>query len=280
MISYNEETVEKLEKFVDVFLAKQGEKYKGNEAVEDKLRHIDMVTVLTAKLFPNNSLIRVAAKMHDIGRFKQFELCGAFNDGSVLHHYLGEDTIGRFLYQGQIEPSNELDIIRYVIQFHGREKFLPYPVSIPEDVKEVVSAISRIDDIENGCIGAVGYLQREARDDAKGYKKDNPDLDQKSVSKEVMEFFTKGEKFDKMKYCHTYAEYTLFAAILAIEKLKSADKDIAKMALELPGKNNETALEGYRRIFQDLISPDIADKCYSILLDYYENDRRNKSIEH
>lgn len=280
MINYNSETVKKLEKFIDEFLQEQSEKYKGIAVVEDKLQHINMVTVLTAKLYPDNALIRVAAKMHDIGRFKQFDLCKAFNDGMVLHHYLGEDTIGRFLYQGQIEQSDELDVIRYVVQFHGREKFLPYPVYIPDDVKEVVSAMSRIDDIENGCIGAVGYLGREADEDAKGYKKDNPDLDQKSVSKEVMGFFAKGEKFDKMKYCHTYAEYTLFAAVLAIARLKSADRDLAKMALELPGKNDETALEGYKRVFKELISPDIADKCYDILLEYYENDRRNKNIEH
>lgn len=275
------ENIDKLEIFIDNYLKEMHEKYKDNPAVQDKLEHIARVTILTEKLAPNDRLAKIAAKYHDIGRFSQMELLGSFNDGKILHHYLGEDFIARALYQGKIESSQELEAIRLAVSYHARMKFMPYKSEIPHQAIDIVDEVGRADDIENGCIGAVGYLEREALTDAKGYIKENPELDQTKVSPEVWEFFKKGEKFDKMKFCKTYADYTLFAAVLAITSLKGKDRILAKHALELPCKGSyiegrereqySSALEGYKDIFIKLIEEEKAKKAFNILEDYYKD---------
>jgi len=275
------ENIDKLEIFIDNYLKEMHEKFKDNPAVQGKLEHIARVAVLTEKLCPEDKVARVAAKYHDIGRFPQMELLGSFNDGKILHHYLGEDFIARALYQGKIEPSPELEAIRLAISYHARMNFMPYKSEIPEATIDIVDAVGRADDIENGCIGAVGYIEREAVTDTKGYRKENPEADQTKVSPEVWEFFKKGEKFDKMKFCKTYADYTLFAAILAITSLKGKDRNLAKHALGLPCKGSvlegqertqySSALEGYKDIFSRLIEQEKAQAAYEILENYYKD---------
>lgn len=277
----NEERLEKLEGFIDEFLAQKQEQYGENFAICEKLEHIDRTTKLTEILCPDDRLAHITAKYHDIGRFPQFELLGAFNDGKVLHHYLGEDLITRALFRGNLEQSEELDIIRQAVSYHGRMKYMPYKTDIPERVNEIVDVISRVDDIDNGCIGAVGYLEREAYEDVKGYKEADPDADQTKVSEDVWEFFKKGEKFDKMKYCKTYADYTLFASVLAIVALKDKDRVLAVKALELPCKGSkigdeerrtyDTALDGYKDIFSRLVDKEKCDIAYEILEGFYKD---------
>lgn len=279
------ENIDKLEMFIDNYLKEMHEKYKDNSAVQDKLEHIARVTILTEKLCPENRLAKVAAKYHDIGRFSQMDILGAFNDSKILHHYLGEDFIARALYQGKIEPSQELETIRLAISYHARIKFMPYKSEIPQQAINIVDAVGRADDIENGCIGAVGYIEREAVTDAKGYRKENPEVDQTRVSPEVWEFFQKGEKFDKMKFCKTYADYTLFAAVLAITSLKGKDRALAKHALGLPCKGSSleeqertqyaSALEGYKDIFSRLIEPEKAMAAYEILEGFYKDKQED-----
>ena len=279
------ENIDKLEIFIDDYLTEMHEKYKDNQAVQDKLEHIARVTMLAEKLCPEDRLAKVAAKYHDVGRFSQMELLGSFNDGKILHHYLGEDFIARALYQGKIEPSQELEAIRLAISYHARMKFMPFKSEIPKQAIDIVDAVGRADDIENGCIGAVGYIEREAVTDAKGYKKENPKADQTRVSQEVWGFFQSGEKFDKMKFCKTYADYTLFAAILAITSLKGKDRALAKHALELSCKGSyiegqerkeyASALEGYKDIFSRLIEPEKAMKAYEILEGFYKEKQEN-----
>lgn len=260
------ETIDKLEAFIDNFLNEMKQKHKDNSAIQDKLEHIGKVAKLTQLLCPEDRLAKVAAKYHDIGRFPQLELLGSFNDGKILHHYLGEDFIARALYKGELEPSKELDAIRQTVSYHARMKYMPYQAEIPEDVVSIVDAVGRADDIENGCIGAVGYVEREAKTDVKGYVKNNPEADQSKVSAEVWEFFKRGEKFDKMKYCKTYADYTLFASVLAITALKGKDRALAIKAMELPCKGSQlegqergtyaSALEGYKDLFSKLVEPE------------------------
>lgn len=279
------ENIDKLEIFIDNYLKEMHEKYKDNPAVQDKLEHIARVTVLTEKLCPEDRLVKVAAKYHDIGRFPQIELLGTFNDGKILHHYLGEDFIARALYQGKLEPSQELEAIRLAVSYHARMKFMPYKSEIPQETIEIVDAVGRADDIENGCIGAVGYIEREAVTDAKGHSKENPEADQTKVSPEVWEFFQKGEKFDKMKFCKTYADYTLFAAVLAITSLKGKDRALAKHALGLPCKGSSlegqerkqyaSALEGYKDIFSRLIEPEKAMAAYEVLESFYKDKQED-----
>ena len=153
---------------------------------------------------------------------------------------------------------------------------MPYLTDLNNDVKEIIDIVSRIDGLENGCIGAIGYLERECEEDAKNYKKNNPDLDMKKVSPKVLEFYLKGEKFDKMKYCKTYADYVLFANILAITALRGKDRDIAKEALNLECFGYKTALDGYKDLFNKMIEPDLVDKCIKCFEKFYEGNINGK----
>lgn len=171
-----------------------------------------------------------------------------------------------------------MNSIRQVIQYHGREQFIPYKPELSEETRQLIDIISRVDEIENGCIGATGYLIREAKDDVKGYKQDNPDIDMKEVSPEVWEFFSRGEKFDKMKHCKTYADYTLFASVLAIQGLKGKDRRVAQLAMDLSCNGYQSALEGYRDIFSKLIEPKYAKEAFKVLEGFYK-DREYKYNE-
>ncbi len=282
----NNIVLDELEKFIDNYLKEMEEKYSDNKAAMDKIAHINNVVTLTKRMTNNNRMAIIAAKFHDLGRFKQLELLGNFNDGVLLHHNIGEDVITRAVFQGKLNISNELNAIRQVVQYHGRQKFIPYKPELSDGVEDLIDIVSRVDEIENGCIGATGYLEREAQEDAKGYKKENPKLDMTKVSPEVWKFFSKGEKFDKLKYCKTYADYTLFASVLAIQALKGQDRDIAKAAMELKANGYESALEGYKDIFSKLVQPEYSKKAFEVLDGFYKNkdfkyveDKTNEEIE-
>ncbi len=274
--------LDKLEKWIDEYLAEMEKKYENSQAAMDKINHIKNTVILTKRMTSNDRMSVIATKFHDIGRFKQLELLGSFNDGALLHHNVGEDVITRAVFKGELDISKELNAIRQVIQYHGRQKFIPYKPELDEGVSELIDIVSRVDEIENGCIGATGYLIREAEEDAKGYRKNSPDLDMKSVSPEVWEFFSKGEKFDKMKFCKTYADYTLFASVLAIQALKGNDREIAKAAMDLKCNGYESALDGYKDIFSKLIDSKYNEKAFEILREFYDKgqiDKKAPSIE-
>ena len=277
-MKYNKRTIRKLEKYIDDYIENMMNKYKSVPAIQDKINHINRTAILAEKIAPKNDLARVATKYHDIGRFLQYELLGKFDDALVSHHILGEDVIVRAVFRGDIKISPELDIIRSSIMYHGRMEYMPYLTELSNDVKEIVDIVSRIDGIENGCIGAIGYLERECKEDAKNYKKNNSNLDMKKVSPEVLEFYLKGKKFDKMKYCKTYADYVLFANILAITALRGEDRNIAKEALDLECFGYKNALEGYKDLFNKMIEPDLVDKCIECFEGFYHNPNW-KSVE-
>ena len=270
-MDWDSEVLDELEEYIDAYLEEMAEKYKDNKAALDKLSHIKNVTSLAKIVSNDDRMAIIAAKFHDIGRFKQLELLGSFNDGILLHHYIGEDVVTRAVFNRQLSVSKELNAIRQVVQYHGRQAYIPYKPELAEGVIGLIDVISRVDGIENGCIGATGYLVREAETDAKGYRENNPDLDMKSVSPEVWEFYSKGQKFDKLKYCKTYADYTLFAAILAIEALKGKDRDVARIAMDIEANGYESALAGYKDIFSKLVAPEYADKAFEVLNGYYQS---------
>jgi hypothetical protein len=209
----SKKNVRELSQFVDSYLTEARAKYGKEPAIKAKLDHIDRVVKLVEKMKPNDELAVLAAKSHDLGRIPQFEILGKFDDGKILHHNLGEDLIGRWMFKGEVKPTEELAAVRQVVMFHGRSKFMPFTPYMPEYVKNLVNVISRADGIENGCVGFMEYGEREIVTDAKSFNANNPNLDMKSVSPEVLDFFLKGEKFDKMKYCKTYAEYTLITIL-------------------------------------------------------------------
>lgn len=270
-MNYNVNTVIKLEKFVDEYISDMKIKYENVPAIQDKINHINRTVALVEKISPENDLVRVAVKFHDIGRFLQYEILGCFDDAIVLHHTLGEDVLTRAIFKGDLEVSPELDIIRSAAMFHGRMEYMPYLSKLGKDIKEMVDIVGRVDGIENGCIGAIGYLERECNEDAKNYKKNNPSLDMKKVSPYVLECYLKGEKFDKVKYCKTYADYVLFANVLAITALKGKDRNIALEALNLSCFGYENAIEGYKDIFKKMIDPDLVNICIDCLEGFYQN---------
>lgn len=270
-MKYNKRTVKRLEKFIDDYIETMKKKYKKIPAIQDKINHITRTAILAEKITPKNDLARVATKFHDIGRFLQYELLGKFDDTLVSHHILGEDVIVRAVFKGDLKISPELDIIRSSIMYHGRIEYMPYLTELRDDVKEIEDIVSRVDGIENGCIGAIGYLERECKDDAKNYKKNNPNLDMKQVSPEVLKFYLKGKKFDKMKYCKTYADYVLFANILAINSLRGKDREIAKESLNLECFGYPNAIKGYKDIFKRMIDPNLVDKCIECFEGFYNN---------
>lgn len=270
-MDWDSEVLDELERYIDAYLEEMATKYKDNKAALDKLSHIKNVTALAKIVSTDDRMAIIAAKFHDIGRFKQLELLGSFNDGVLLHHYIGEDVVTRAVFNRQLSVSKELNAIRQVIQYHGRQVYIPYKPELAKGVMELIDVVSRVDGIENGCIGATGYLIREAETDAKGYRKNNPDLDMKSISPEVWDFYSKGQKFDKLKYCKTYADYTLFAAILAIEALKGKDREVAKIAMNIEANGYKSALAGYGDIFSKLVAPEYADKAFEVLNGYYQN---------
>lgn len=277
----SQENLNELESFIDsVFHTYKDKYYESSGAMRDKLDHIIRVTAIVDKNWPGDQMARISAKVHDIGRFPQYEILGKFDDSKVLHHYLGEDFIARAVYQKKIKKTEELDLLRYVMKYHGRESYIPFKEEIPEKAKKYIDIVSRVDAIENGCIGAIGYLVRESETDAKNYRNANPELDMKSVSPEVMEFFKKGEKFDKMVYCKTYADYALFAAVLAIQALKGKDREIALDAMshykcsrptEKGKVQYDNAIDGYDDIFSILVNPKDKAVAMDVLKGFFEN---------
>ena len=136
-------------------------------------------------------------------------------------------------------------------------------MNLSPESKEYVEIITAADDFENAC-SCVSYLVHEVETDAKGYISKNPEADQTEVSNFVFDHFKDGVKFDKMKYCKTYAEYVLFAATLATSCIKKYG-EIAKVALQQPGYEYDTILDGYKDVFRKTLTSEMADKAYDVL---------------
>lgn len=268
-MQYNAEMLNYLNGYIDNYLNEMTEKYyKNSITCKDKIDHIVNVDKISHNI-SDDPLVHLAAKWHDVGRFSQYEILGNFNDRIVTHHVLGENFIEQGIQNGKLQNCPELDAIRSVVLYHGRERLIPSTYEISPEVMNIIKKVSMVDDIENGCIGVLGYLQRERDEDAKGYVKSNPELDMKSVSPYVLEKYTKGEGFDKNVYCHTYADYALFATTLAIKCLRGPFHDFCKQTLDQPFHGFNNGLEGYRAILEDMVDPKLVDLCYNVLLTYY-----------
>ena len=207
----------------------------------------------------NYELVAICAFMHDIGRYRQFDLLGCFNDREADHRKLGKEMLNEYIIKHNIDDSSLVwTIVRDVIEYHGLEKdwHLANHASLP-----YLKIVSAADDIENGCIGALGYLEYEFEHDVKGYKKQVDD--QRFVAPELLGYLERGEKFDKMTLCHTYAEYFVFAAMLAVNSCKKFGA-IAKDAMKLLVYTTRegvrlNAVDGYCHIFNRYLHPQDAE---------------------
>lgn len=166
-----------------------------------------------------------------------------------------------------------------VARYHGKDLA---GLDIDDGVRRNIELVSAIDRVQNSCLGAPFYLEREKGDDAKHYKVDyemnNPGASEDEVnsamtgvSDDVLEHYKKGELFDKVKSCKTYADYFLFAILLGINCLKSEDpqiSDLAKQCYLLPLQDDKTALDLYRGIIQQHVDAKYSDEAIRILEGY------------
>ena len=202
---------------------------------------------------------------HDIGRISQYNIWERFADDKMLHHYLGVDFFESCVLQGEIPNSKYNSLIIATILYHGRLALLPSGF-VTDKERKYIEIVTTIDNLENGCLGAVGYLDREVEIDAKGYGQ----VDQDLVSPDVLEYYKNIEKFDKMKYCKTYADYTLFAIVLALVQLKGEYKDIAVAAMSRPvtdsfGIAHANAIDGYKAIIDRRIESQYRKLCFNFI---------------
>lgn len=244
--------------------------FTGCAALETKRSHVENVRHFTEKLFDTMSptcgidreLLLFCAEHHDDGRVNQYRLLGKFWDTEVSHSSLGVDRFDRWLQNHTfVTPLDQsIQIFRDVMLYHGRPNLCFTAASQP-----YVNLITGADDLENAA-ACVSYLIREIETDAKGYRHDYPEADQHSASDFVFEHFAAGEKFDKIKYCKTYAEYVLFAATLMTSCIKKYN--FAKELLLQPGYGYNSILEGYKCVFEYALSPEMAVKAYEVLKHY------------
>ena len=266
---FNTDEISYLNNYIDNYIREQQKKYNGNKTMEDKISHILRCNMLTALIDKENDMALLGCKFHDIGRFLQYEKLGKFDDRYLSHNLFGEFFLQNEIKNGRLKTSYELDTVRLVSMYHGLEDLIPERTQLSQEVLECIRTVSVIDEIDNGCIAALGYLEHEVETDAKNFISSNPGLDMTTVSPEVFEYFVKGEKFDKSKYCKTYADYILFACLLAIKSLKGKHYKIAKTAMMQSCYIYDNALEGYRDLFNKFIEPKYASICFDILVGYY-----------
>lgn len=244
--------------------------FNGCDALDTKRLHIENVLRFTEKLFNtmyssceiDKELLLFCAEHHDDGRVDQYRLLEKFCDTEVSHSSLGVDRFDKWVYNNSfVAPLNQsVQIFRDVLLYHGRPQ-----LCITEASKPYVYLITGADDLENAA-ACVSYLIREVESDAKGYCNEYPKANQHFVSDFVFEHFASGEKFDKIKYCKTYAEYVLFAATLMTSCIKKYN--FAKELLLQPGYGYTSILDGYKYVFEHTLSNEMAKKAYMVLKQY------------
>lgn len=270
-MGYDTSIIKELSKFIDTYMQDMIKKYgQGSIACRDKIAHINNTITISEEL-GNDEFTTLATKFHDIGRFPQYDLLGNFNDRIVNHNLIGENVIEQLIQSQELPNTKELDAIRLVVQYHGREFLIPQFLGISNDALKLINKVTAIDNIENSCIGVLGYIQRERDEDAKGFKKQNPELDMKSVSPIVLQFFLNGYTFDKNTYCKTYADYALFAATLLIKSLRSENHEFCKAIFAKPWFNFSDGMQGYYEIFKDMVDNKYLDICMDTIAKYYNN---------
>ena len=239
---------------------------ENNKSLNIKGKHVEGVVDIVKKIYPNNKFLELCAYLHDIGRGLQFEKIKSFNDAKISHNILGVEVFNKFLVQNDIKNNEEIDIIRNVILYHGRLPFIKE--KLDEKTFEIVHIITICDDIQNGCIDAISYLEMEYKYDLKDYIKNNPLLDQKNISPEVIDSFKKGVNFDKVKHCTTYAEYFVYACSRAVNACKSEHSNIAKSIMKLENCNYKNTIIAYEELFKKYVQEEYVEDCIKTLNEF------------
>ena len=165
--------------------------------------------------------------------------------------------------------TSDWRILVDVMQFHGVSHMWGL---VDEMSQPYVVMVSKADNIENGCNGALGNLEDEKARDDKGYVANNPNKDQRECKSHLLDYLERGQKFNKMLECETYGEYFVFAAMLAVNAcLDEQTSTLAKEAMTQlsyfdPEKNLwMDAVDGYCRIFEKHLLPADAARACAIM---------------
>ncbi len=270
-MNLNNEKLNELEKWINEYLEKQNT----NEVhKKDKYDHSKRTAKIAKQIYQNNKLLEVAMKFHDIGRFIQYEKIKSFDDKILSHYILGKQFIEDQEKNNNIPPSEELNMIKYVIRYHMGINYVPKKelININEETLNLISSSSIVDSVDNGCIGATYYIEREILNDEKHYKEINPDLDMKNVSDDVLAYYLNNEKFDKLKCCKTYADYLLYAIILLIDSLKNVNN--TDKLIQIIEKEN--SINKYIRLINKYIKEPISERCILHLKHIYKYYKMTK----
>ena len=222
-----------------------------------KNKHVNNVVRLGMKLPAeglNEELLKIVLQLHDIGRSVQWNVSKSFNDRDLNHRYIALQMMEQFIRNEKCEVTPDWVVLADVVQYHGVSHMYGF---VHEFAMPYVKIASLADDVENGCNGALGYLEDEKARDDKKYIEEAPDRDQRDCAPELLGYLERGEKFNKMLLCHTYAEYFVFAAMLAVNACNNAGQ-IAKEAMKDKCYSYEDedgihwldAVEGYCHIFK------------------------------
>ena len=215
----------------------------------------------------DKELLDILAEHHDDGRVDQYEILGNFIDTELHHCMLGAERLEAYLHENQLDFDAETELLWKVMMYHGR---LDIAENISAEEREYIELISAADDFENGT-SCVSYLIREIDTDAKGYIAADPKKNQKIVTSQMIwDCYESGTKYEKIKYCHTYADYILFAGMLATNCIRRYGQ-IAKTALQQPGYGYNSIIEGFKTTFEYALESEDAAKAYKIMCDMIEN---------
>lgn len=238
--------------------------------LQGKFEHIKSIIKLIkviAELKNSNvdlELLCVLAEHHDDGRVNQQNILGKFCDSEITHNVLGIDRVDKFIVENNLEVDEEIQLLRNVIMYHGRQHLAP---QLSSKEKLYVDLVTEADDFENS-MSCVSYLIKEVENDAKGYIEDDPGANQKQITEEYSDYiwkcFKEGKKFDKKKYCKTYADYVLFVATLVTNSIVKYPS-IAKTAFTQPGYGYNTILDGFKQTFDVTLTADDAKRAYEVL---------------
>lgn len=287
LLQNNENRLElrEAENRIDVFMDYWKEEYAGDPAMFDKLRHIDSTVELVNLLEVGENdkeVLRAGAKYHDVGRYWQYKLIGSFDDRIISHIDIGADYVSRMIESGELTEGRDVEYLLNMTRYHGKDTS---EAGLDEQNQKYVELITAVDRIQNSCLGALDYLEREKATDAKHFACElqmaNPASSSEQiaaamtkVSPEVWEHYTKGETFDKLKLCRTYADYFLFAITLGMNYLQDDNpvvKDLAKKCYAVTNEDGKTVAELYQNILEKHVDPVYADQAVGVLNKFLEN---------